>query len=344
MGEGKTAVQNVTKKLALEQKMKEVSLFVKVHRNGRWRSISLTHPATMEMVVMDSDLKTRIKSDLDNFLKPKQFYHRLGKVWKRSYLLYGSAGTGKSTFIAAVAKFLGYDINEINLHRITSDSNLKCLLLQTTNKSLLVVEDLYRYLGDKSTAVSLSGILNFMDGVISSCGEERVMIFTMNSKENIDASFLRPGRIDVHIYFPLCDFTAFKSLANSHLGLKDHKLFSRVEENFQIGATLSPAEIGGIMVSNRGSPTRSSKTVITALQGNLASRVGRRSSGSTSGRDSEELSDSSAVTKDGQNGVHPMKKIKNLYGLSRARSSRKASMKKLDMHMNERENSDLNTT
>ncbi|XP_073292874.1 AAA-ATPase At2g46620-like [Primulina huaijiensis] len=332
----------------IEQKRKEVRLFVNVdpdvHRNGRWRSTSFTHPATMETIVMDSDLKTRIKSDLDNFLKSKQHYHRAGKVWKRSYLLYGSAGTGKSTFVAAMAKFLGYDIYEIDLHRITSDSDLKYLLLQTTNKSLLVVEDLDRYLGEKLTALSLSGILNFMDGIISSCGEERVMIFTMNSKENIDASFLRPGRIDVHIHFPLCDFTAFKFLASSHLGIKDHKLFSQVEENFQIGATLSPAEIGEIMVSNRGSPTRALKTVITALQGNLASRVGRRLSGSASGRDSEELLDSGVVAKDGQNGIHPMKEIKNLYGLLRARSSRKASMEKLDMYMNERENSDLNTT
>ncbi|KAL0304451.1 UNVERIFIED_CONTAM: AAA-ATPase [Sesamum radiatum] len=81
----------------IEQKRKEVRLFVNVenelHRNGRWISTSFTHPATMETIVMDSDLKTRIKSDLENFLKSRQYYHRLGRVWKRSYLLYGPAGT-----------------------------------------------------------------------------------------------------------------------------------------------------------------------------------------------------------------------------------------------------------
>ncbi|KAL0391253.1 UNVERIFIED_CONTAM: AAA-ATPase [Sesamum latifolium] len=65
-----------------------------------------------------------------------------------------------------------------------------------------------------------------MDGIFSCCGEERVMVFTMNSKDNVGACLLRPGRIDVHINFPLCDFTAFKSLASSHLGLKDHKIVS----------------------------------------------------------------------------------------------------------------------
>lgn len=326
----------------IEQKQKEVRLFVNVddgtQRNGRWRSTSFTHPATMETMVMDADLKTKVKSDLENFLKSRQYYLRLGRVWKRNYLLYGPAGTGKSTFIAAMAKFLSFDVYEINLHKVQSDADLKYLLLQTTKKSLLVVEDLDRYLEEKSAALSLSGILNFMDGIFSCCGDERVMVFTMNSKENVGASILRPGRIDVHINFPLCDFTAFKNLANSHLGLKDHKLFQQVEEIFQIGATLSPAEIGEIMISNRGSPSRALKTVITALQGNLAARVGKRLSGSGSGRTQEEPDES---VKEGQNGIHPMKDIKNLYGLLRARSSRKASMDKFDIDPNDRENSGL---
>ncbi|KAL0391252.1 UNVERIFIED_CONTAM: AAA-ATPase [Sesamum latifolium] len=116
----------------IEQKRKEVRLYVNVEnglqRDGRWRSTSFTHPATMETVVMDADLKTRIKSDLENFLKSRQYYHRLGRVWKRSYLLYGSAGTGKSTFIAAMAKLLSYDIYEINLHKVENDADLKYLL------------------------------------------------------------------------------------------------------------------------------------------------------------------------------------------------------------------------
>ncbi|CAI9772023.1 unnamed protein product [Fraxinus pennsylvanica] len=317
----------------IEQKKKEVRLFVnaetELQRNERWRSVPFTHPATMETVVMDADLKTKIKSDMETFLKSKQYYHRLGRVWKRSYLLYGPSGTGKSTFIAAMAKFLSYDIYEIDLNKIANYSNLKNLLLQTSNNSLIVIEDLDQYLGKTSTAVSLSGILNFMDGISS---EERIMVFT--SKENIDQNILRPGRIDVHIHFPLCDFSAFKTLASSHLGLKDHKLFPQVEENFQIGASLSPAEIGEIMISNRSSPTRALKTVISALQSNVASRVTRKLSGSGSGREMEESYESG---KESQNGsVQPMKELKNLYGFLR-KSGRKSSMDLLDA--GERDNS-----
>ncbi|CAI9295596.1 unnamed protein product [Lactuca saligna] len=311
--------------------------------------------------MIDSEFKNKVKSDLEVFLKSKQYYHRLGRVWKRSYLLYGPSGTGKSSFIAGMAKFLCYDVYDVDMSKITGDSDLKLLLLQTTSKSMIVVEDLDRYLVEKSTAVSLSGILNFMDGIVSCCGEERVMVFTVSSKDQIDPTVLRPGRIDVHIHFPLCDFSSFKNLANSHLGIKEHKLFPQVEEIFQTGASLSPAEIGEIMISNRGSPTRALKTVINALQTNHDSRLSGKfrlshklsQNGSVTGSAGAQRNLSHSGSIDGlvdlpsrlvstgstrtaeessetgifcmENG-HTGKELKKLYGLLKNRSRRKESV------------------
>lgn len=318
----------------IEQRRKEVRLYMNAETqpeiNGRWKSVPFTHPATIETAVIDLELKNKVKSDLESFLKSKQYYHRLGRVWKRSYLLCGPSGTGKSSFIAGMAKFLSYDVYDVDLTKVADDSDLKMLLLQTTNKSVIVVEDLDRYLTEKSTAVSLSGFLNFMDGIFSCCGEERVMVFTVNAKDQVDPTVLRPGRIDVHIQFPLCDFPAFKTLANTHLGLKEHKLFPQVEEIFQTGASLSPAEIGEIMISNRSSPTRALKSIITALQTNCDARVATTkvgpkltSSGSVRSQTVEEIGDSGVFC---QESVHTVKEFRKLYGLLRMRSGRKDSI------------------
>ncbi|CAA6663343.1 unnamed protein product [Spirodela intermedia] len=221
---------------------------------------------------MDAELKNRVRTDLESFLKNRSYYHRLGRVWKRSYLLYGPPGTGKSTFAAAMARFLCYDLYDLDLAGCSSNGgDLKDLLLQTTPQSVIVVEDLDRHLRTAAAAPSLesslAGILNFMDGIFSCCGEERVMVFTMSGlKERVDTAVLRPGRLDVHIHFPLCNFPTFKTMASSYLGLKDHKLYPQVEEIFDGGASLSQAEIGEIMISNRGSTSRALKMVITALR------------------------------------------------------------------------------
>nr|XP_043612878.1 AAA-ATPase At2g46620-like [Erigeron canadensis] len=344
---------------------KEVNLYINaendVAKNGRWVSTRFKHPATIDTAMIDIDLKNKVKSDLESFLKSRQYYHRLGRVWKRSYLLYGPSGTGKSSFIAGMSKFLCYDIYDIDLSKVVNDSDLKMLLLQTKIKSMIVVEDLDRYLIDKSTVVSLSGILNFMDGIISGCGEERVMVFTVSNKDLVDPAVLRPGRIDVHIHFPLCDFSSFKNLASSHLGIKEHKLFPQVEEIFQTGASLSPAEIGEIMISNRGSPTRALKTVINALQTNSENRTSGKSgvvshkathdglprvprtrnlshSGSVDGlvdlptklshsgstrTVEDESTDSGLFCMDN---FHTGKELKNLYGLLKNRSRRRESV------------------
>ncbi|KAI3681892.1 hypothetical protein L6452_36698 [Arctium lappa] len=290
---------------------------------GRWRSVQLSHPATLETIAMDSDLKKKVKSDLEAFLKSKQYYHRLGRVWKRSYLLYGPSGTGKSSFIAAMAKFLSYDIYDIDLSKVVDDSDLKMLLLQTASKSLVVVEDLDRFITSNSTTVSLSGILNFMDGILNSCcGDEKLMVFTMNSKEKMDPAVLRPGRIDVHIYFPLCNFNSFKTLANNCLGVKDHKLFPQVEEIFQTGATMSPAEMSELMICNRGSPGRALRSVMTALQINGDVRVVGKSVLATE-ESSSVAETSNVLVMDSSCSVPVVKEIQKLYGLLKMKSSKK---------------------
>ncbi|KAE9608843.1 hypothetical protein Lal_00020170 [Lupinus albus] len=308
----------------IEQRRKEIKLYINTGagESSRWRSVPFNHPASFDTVAMDGELKNKVKSDLEQFMKSKQYYHhRLGRVWKRSYLLYGSSGTGKSSFIAAMAKFLNYDVYDFDISKVTDGSDWKTLLMQTTSKSMIVIEDLDRLLSSKSTAinVSLSSVLNFMDGVVSCCGEERVMVFTMNgSKDEVDEAVLRPGRVDVHIHFPLCDFSTFKILASNYLGLKEHKLFPQVEEVFsQTGPRLSPAEVGEIMISNRNSPSRALKTVITALQVKYSGML--KDSGS--GRSSDDGAEPGALIC--RESVHTVREFRKLYGLLRLGSRRK---------------------
>ncbi|XP_058752980.1 AAA-ATPase At2g46620-like [Vicia villosa] len=306
-----------------QRRKKDIKLFMNSGsgETHRWRSVPFTHPASFETVAMDVELKNKVKTDLEQFLKSKQYYNRLGRVWKRSYLLYGASGTGKSSFVAAMAKFLCYDVYDIDVSKVVDGSDWKTLLMQTTPKSMILIEDLDRLLAGKSTAVNLSSVLNFMDGIMSCCGEERVMVFTMNgTKDEVDQAVLRPGRVDVHIHFPLCDFSTFKILANSYLGLKEHKLFPQVEEVFQTGARLSPAEVGEIMISNRNSPSRALKTVITAMQVQ-SNGQGQRLSSSGSGRSSEEVSDANGVIC--RESVHTVREFRKLYGLLRLGSRRK---------------------
>lgn len=110
--------------------------------NEAWTAVNLDHPARFETLAMDAELKGRIVKDLERFVKRREYYRRVGKAWKRGYLLYGPPGTGKSSLIAAMANFLNFDIYDLELTELSCNSDLRRLLVATANRSILVVEDI----------------------------------------------------------------------------------------------------------------------------------------------------------------------------------------------------------
>lgn len=97
--------------------------------------------------------------------------------------------------------------------------------------------------------VTLSGLLNFVDGLWSSCGNERIIVFTTNYRERLDPALLRPGRMDVHIHMSYCTPAGFKVLASNYLEVEDHKLFEEIEELIR-EIKVTPAEIAEQLMRN----------------------------------------------------------------------------------------------
>lgn len=224
-----------------------------------WIPANLDHPATFEKLTMDSEIKDFIFRDLERFVKRKEYYRKVGKAWKRGYLLYGPPGTGKSSLIAAMANYLKFDVYDLELTGVECNSDLRKLLMGIANRSILVVEDIDCSVEfqdrdsekdeeeDPSTSrrrrlVTLSGLLNFIDGLWSSCGDERIIIFTTNRKEKLDEALLRPGRMDVHVHMSYCSPCGFRLLASNYLGIENHELFGEIEELI-LKAKVTPAEV-----------------------------------------------------------------------------------------------------
>ena len=128
---------------AIREQRKTVKLHT-IDYNGTdyWSSINLDHPATFHTMAMDPDLKNMLIEDLDRFRGRKEYYRRVGKAWKRGYLLYGPPGTGKSSLVAAMANYLKFDIYDMDLKEVQCNSDLRRLLIGTASKSILVIEDI----------------------------------------------------------------------------------------------------------------------------------------------------------------------------------------------------------
>ncbi|OAY82697.1 putative mitochondrial chaperone bcs1 [Ananas comosus] len=226
---------------AKELKQEDRALKLYMNDDDSWYPIDLHHPSTFDTLAMDTELKKAVMDDLSKFVKRKDYYKRIGKAWKRGYLLYGPPGTGKSSLIAAMANYLKFDIYDLELTEISCNNDLRQLLIGMSNKSILVIEDIdctinIQQRGEKedqntsdNDKVTLSGLLNFVDGLWSTSGEERIIVFTTNYKERLDPALLRPGRMDMHIHMSYCGIDAFRVLASNYHAINDHKLFPEIE-------------------------------------------------------------------------------------------------------------------
>ncbi|KAK6159493.1 hypothetical protein DH2020_006807 [Rehmannia glutinosa] len=232
-----------------------------------WSSVRLDHPATFDTLAMETKMKKMIIDDLDVFVTRRDFYRKVGKAWKRGYLLFGPPGTGKSSLIVAMANYLNFDVYDLELTDIQTNSDLWKLLINTANRSILVVEDIdcsleiddreaeqralkmLKSSNSQIQTVTLSGLLNFIDGLWSSCGDERIILFTTNHKDRLDRVLLRPGRMDMHIFMSYCTPCAFKTLAANYHGIMEHSLFREIDSLLK-ETMVSPAEVGEQLLRN----------------------------------------------------------------------------------------------
>ncbi|XP_066389635.1 AAA-ATPase At3g28580-like isoform X2 [Miscanthus floridulus] len=267
LGEYLTHVRRQGRAVMVQNRQRK--LFTNISGDGSWDSdgvwshVVFEHPKTFATLAMDPAKKKEVMDDLDAFRNGKDYYARVGKAWKRGYLLYGPPGTGKSTMIAAMANHLDYDVYDIELTSVRTNTDLRKLFIETTSKSIIVIEDIDCSLDltskrkkkkkkkkkekeeadkkdgkeedkekedDKAggSKVTLSGVLNFIDGLWSACGGERIIVFTTNHVEKLDPALIRRGRMDKHIEMSYCCVESFKFLAKVYLDVDDHPRFGAV--------------------------------------------------------------------------------------------------------------------
>ncbi|POS84404.1 hypothetical protein EPUL_003682 [Erysiphe pulchra] len=161
----------------------------------------------LNSVILDKGIKEKILSDVKEFLERQQWYIDRGIPYRRGYLLYGLPGSGKSSFIQALAGEIDFSIAMINLStKGITDDKLFDLLTRLPPKSILLLEDSDAAFVNKrqvesdgysGPSVTFSGLLNALDGVAA--GEERIVFLTTNHIDRLDPALIRPGRVDMTV-------------------------------------------------------------------------------------------------------------------------------------------------
>lgn len=212
---------------------------VYVSQSGWWEKIFSYKTRPLASVFLGENKKEELLTDMHKFLGEKEWYEKRGIPYGRKYLFHGPPGNGKTSIIAALAGELGLNLYVLNVSdRSLSDSGLASLARNVRSKSLLLLEDIDAAVPSRmnvevetpqfeegeggstdtvaapkedSKGITLSGLLNMLDGVLTPDGI--MVVLTTNRPQVLDPALVRPGRVDRKVEF---GFATRKQITESY--------------------------------------------------------------------------------------------------------------------------------
>ncbi|KAF9033593.1 hypothetical protein BJ165DRAFT_1515242 [Panaeolus papilionaceus] len=204
-----------------------------------WNNTKRKPRRPLDSIILPEGRMQELISDAREFMNLEGWYIKAGIPHRRGYLLYGPPGTGKTSTIYGLAGELGLEIYTVSLaSSMVDDFFLQRAADSIPKHSIFLIEDIdcafpaprsdddddeddssaqsammmgYPMMGRRGrygmmagmgrSAVTLSGLLNVLDGVGSE--EGKLFFATTNHVDHLDAALLRPGRIDVKIPYKL---------------------------------------------------------------------------------------------------------------------------------------------
>lgn len=197
-------------------------------RDGWWKKDESHNLKTKESIILEPEIKHELFNKIERFLSPevaKRFADN-AFPYRKGVLLFGPPGTGKTSICAAVSNHFNIDMFSVNLATCRDDDSLHASLEEMPTPDptrgngfrIIVLEDIdaisssdtKRVLDDEdeeseetghegrsTSAVTLGGLLNFLDGL--STPNKVLFVLTTNNVEALDSAIIRDRRCDMRL-------------------------------------------------------------------------------------------------------------------------------------------------
>lgn len=186
----------------LEFLIPENKLIKYVWHDSYWKYCNGFKRRKLDTLYLPDSYKNRVINEIERFYNSDStIYESLCIPERKVFLFWGIPGSGKTTFIRAIASQFNKNIAIVKNTNDMDDAALESMIEELPRNSIILFEDIDSLFQGRSnvanTRITFSGLLNFLDGIID---YDKLLVFiTTNNLQHIDDALRR--RIDVFLEF-----------------------------------------------------------------------------------------------------------------------------------------------
>jgi ATP-dependent 26S proteasome regulatory subunit len=166
---------------------------------GDWYKYSKIPSRLLSTIYLEDNIKHQLKTDITKFIENELEYEKFGIPYKRTYMITGVPGSGKTSIIKALCNEFDRNLCILSVNKDFDNSTILNAFKNLRDKSFLLIEDidcLFEKREHKDNPlITFSSFINVLDGVLYKHG--LICFITTNHPERLDHALLRSGRMDL---------------------------------------------------------------------------------------------------------------------------------------------------
>lgn len=219
-----------------------------------WTCVGSTFNARpMDTLFFDKDIKNKICKHLDDWLTNEEVYKDRGLTFKTGILLYGVAGTGKSSLASAIATYLNCGLITIDTATF-ADLNITEVVESINadnNRYVILIDEIDTIFTSRdednitdSQKVRTSKLLSLLDSQQSP--NNVIFVATTNYVDKLDKAVIRKGRFDMSIELGNISKDTAMEMCKSFNLTKEQSM--KAISEFE-GREINPAELQNVILT-----------------------------------------------------------------------------------------------
>lgn len=109
-------------------------------KSNYWSDYAMLDRRELKTVIVEKALKRALVKAIEDFQMNEAWYTERGLPWKKTFVLHGIPGTGKTSLIKALASHFNLNVCRLNLNTLNDDM-LEEALANIPSRSILAIED-----------------------------------------------------------------------------------------------------------------------------------------------------------------------------------------------------------